>query len=64
VLYLLSIRKLRTVLEQFVMFWDKEPSKTVKDRINIKRKKKMVIEEQNGKTRSVRKTIIYIEIVE
>jgi len=46
------------------MFWDKEPSKTVKDRINIKRKKKMVIEEQNGKTRSVRKTIIYIEIVE
>jgi len=64
VLFLINIRKLRKFLEQHLSLWDKT-NESVKKRITIKRKKKMVLEEMtNGNVRAVRRNYLKIEIIE
>jgi len=64
VLFLLNLRKLRKFLEQHISFWDKT-NESVKKRITIKRKKKMIIEETpNGGAKLKRRNVIKIEIIE
>lgn len=69
---MINIRKLRRVLERFIE-WEERVSindkyaerKIAKERINIKRKKKMVIEQlSNGNVKAKRKSYIKIEIIE
>ena len=61
---MINIRLLREFLVQHICFYDKT-NKSVKDRITIKRKKKMVIEQTaNGDTKAKRRSYIKIEIIE
>ena len=64
---MINLKRLRKTLETHIGLaeWN-EPSKgEMKDRITIKRKKKMMLEQtSNGKVKAKRKNIIKIEIIE
>jgi len=61
---MINLRLLRKFLVQHISFWDKT-NKSVKDRITIKRKKKMVIvKAENGEMKLKRLNVIKIEIIE
>ena len=61
---MISIRKLREFLEQHLSLWDKT-NESVKKRITIKRKKKMILEQiPNGDIKLKRRSVIKIEIIE
>ncbi len=60
---MINLKKLREVLEKYLVDEGYDPS-FVRERINIKKKKRMVIERiKNGNTRAVRKNYLKIEIM-
>lgn len=71
---MINIKKLRKVLETHIILEDKlykdsegriVPWPSLGKRITIKRKKKMVLEQNsNGKVKTKRKNVIYVEIIE
>ena len=62
---MINIRRLREFLQQHIMFWDGKAGKSVKDRITIKRKKKMILETStNGNVKAKRRSYLKIEIIE
>ena len=66
-LFLISIKRLRKTLETHVRLagWNDPASGKISDRITIKRKKKMIIEETpNGGAKLKRRNVIKIEIIE
>lgn len=66
--YLIDIKNLRKTLETTIKLaeWNKpSKDKDISDRIIIKRKKKIVLEETpNGGVKSKRRNVIKIEIIE
>ncbi len=61
---MINIKLLREFLVQHICFYDKT-NKSVKNRITIKRKKRMVLEQNSkGDIKAKRKNIIKIEIIE
>ncbi len=66
-LFLIDLKGLRICLENYIILSSKTylNRETVKDRITIKRKKKMIIEQTpNGDTKLKRRNVIKIEIIE
>ena len=62
---MINLKRLRIHLENYIMQEEEIIRRKLSDRINIKRKKKMVIEKNsNGDMKLKRKNIIKIEIIE
>lgn len=60
---MINLKKLRKVLEIHLVDEGYDPS-FVRERINIKKKKRMVIEQiKNGNIRAIRKSYLKIEII-
>ena len=65
-LFLINIKRLRKTLETHIRLagWN-DPASKISDRVTIKRKKKMILEETtNGSIRAKRRSVIKIEIIE
>lgn len=61
----MNLRRLRTHLENYIMQEEECVRGKLSKRINIKRKKKMIIEQTaNGDMKLKRKNVIKIEIIE